>query len=140
MKRISEIIADIQHKYPNDDFFSDFENSCRVELTKRKYYHAYNKSLMLLDNDSWQILKDKAIQHYRVHREGQKKQGTALYQNPAQNNTTLAHILHSSYSAGFEGLSRPLREIGLKDFIISLSISLSRANTFAFFFGAHPCL
>lgn len=74
MTRINEIICDILHKYPNDDFFSDFENSCRIEPTKGKYYHAYNESLMLLDNESWQILKDKAIKHYLEHREGQKKQ------------------------------------------------------------------
>ena len=30
---------------------------------------------MTLDDESWQILKDKALKHYRDHREGQKKQG-----------------------------------------------------------------
>lgn len=74
MPRINEIISDILHKYRNDDFFSDFENSCRIEPTKEKYYHAYNESLMLLDNESWQILKGKAIKDYLGYREGQKKQ------------------------------------------------------------------
>ncbi len=75
MKRIREIIADIRNGYPNDDFFSDFEYSCRIEPTKRKYYRAYNKALMVLDEESWQILKDKALRNYLDHREGQKKQG-----------------------------------------------------------------
>jgi hypothetical protein len=75
MTRISEIIANIRHEHPNDDFFSDFENSCRIEPTKRKYYHAYNKSLMAIDEESWLILKGKALQHYLNHRSGQRKQG-----------------------------------------------------------------
>lgn len=74
MQRIKEIISDILHKYPNDGFFTDFENSCRNEPSKGKYYSVYNESLMLLDNESWQILKGKAIKDYLGYREGQKKQ------------------------------------------------------------------
>lgn len=75
MKRIIEIIADIKNRYPNDDFFGNFTASCRISPDKRKQYQAYNKALMTLDDESWQILKDKALKHYRDHREGQKKQG-----------------------------------------------------------------
>lgn len=75
MKRINEIIADLKNRYPNDDFFSNFTESCRISADKRRQYQIYNKALMTLDDESWQILKDKALKHYRDHREGQKKQG-----------------------------------------------------------------
>ncbi len=77
MRRINEIITDIRNKYHNDDFFSNFENDLRIDpnRTKRRHYHAYNKSLMVLDEESWQILKQKALQHYLDHRKGQRKQG-----------------------------------------------------------------
>ncbi|MFC1558524.1 hypothetical protein ACFL40_04125 [candidate division KSB1 bacterium] len=41
----------------------------------REKYEAYNKAFMVLDNESWQILKEKALRHYLDHREGQTKQG-----------------------------------------------------------------
>jgi hypothetical protein len=75
MKRIHEIIGDLRHRYPRDDFFSSFEESCRISPEKRYYYCLYNKALMVLDDESWAILKDKALQHYLDHRKGQKKQG-----------------------------------------------------------------
>jgi len=75
MKRIREIIADLRHRYPGDDFFSGFEESCRLSPGKRYYYCLYNKALMVLDDDSWRILKDKAVRHYLDHRKGQRKQG-----------------------------------------------------------------
>ncbi|MEN8264977.1 MAG: hypothetical protein ABFR82_16125 [Nitrospirota bacterium] len=75
MRRIREIIIDIRHRYPNDDFFCDFEYSCRIEPTKKKNYLAYNKALMVLDEESWEILKNKASKHFLDHREGQRKQG-----------------------------------------------------------------
>ena len=75
MKRINEIITDIRNQYPNDDFFSDFEYSCQVSQEKRKYYKAYNRALTSLDDEAWQILKVKSLQHYLDHRKGQKKQG-----------------------------------------------------------------
>jgi len=75
MKRIREIIANIRHRYPNDDFFLNFEHSCRISQGKRNCYRAYNSALMVLDDDSWLILKSKALRHYFDHRNGQKKQG-----------------------------------------------------------------
>jgi hypothetical protein len=72
MKRISELVADIRKKYPNDDFFSDFERSCAIA---RKHLRSYDEALMVLDNESWQILKDKALRHYLDERRGQRKQG-----------------------------------------------------------------
>lgn len=75
MRRILEIIANVRDKYPNDDFFSNFEYSCRISPLKRQYYRAYNNALNILDIESWQVLKEKALQQYLNHRKGQKKQG-----------------------------------------------------------------
>lgn len=75
MRRIRELITDVRRQYPKDDFFSKFEHSCRISTAKRSSYRAYNKALMVLDDESWQILKEKALKHYLDHREGQKKQG-----------------------------------------------------------------
>ncbi|MCD6115405.1 hypothetical protein J7K93_00175 [bacterium] len=59
MKRIREIIADIRNRYPNDDFFSDFEETYRISESKRKAYQAYGRVLNKLDDQSWQVLKKK---------------------------------------------------------------------------------
>lgn len=75
VKRLRELIAEIRTRYPSDDFFADFEESCRVETEKRRHYRCYNDVLMLLDHDSWNILKQKAIEHFMEEREGQRKQG-----------------------------------------------------------------
>jgi hypothetical protein len=76
MKRILELIVDVRRRDPNDRFFSNFEHSCQISEQKTKYYSAYNNALMVLDDESWQILKEKALQHYFDHpRKGQKKQG-----------------------------------------------------------------
>jgi hypothetical protein len=75
MKRILEIIADARKQYPNDDFFSGFEQKCQMYPTIGKSYRVYNKALMTLDDESWQILKSKALRHYLDHRVGQKKLG-----------------------------------------------------------------
>lgn len=75
MKRIHEIIRDLRFRYLHDDFFSSFEDSCRISPEKRYYYCLYNKALMALDDVSWEILKDKASRHYLDYRKGQRKQG-----------------------------------------------------------------
>lgn len=75
MKRFRELVADIRKRYPADDFFADFEKSCRLEPFKKKHYRSYNDALILLDNESWNILKEKAIGHFGNEREGQRKQG-----------------------------------------------------------------
>jgi hypothetical protein len=46
-----------------------------TEPTKRRVYLAYNRAVMTVDDGSWQILKKKALSHYRDHRRGQEKQG-----------------------------------------------------------------
>ena len=75
MKRIIELISEIRSRYPKDDFFANFESSCKISQAKKAYYRSYNRALMTLDVESWNILKTKALQHYMDHREGQRKQG-----------------------------------------------------------------
>jgi hypothetical protein len=75
MKRFRELVADTRKRYPADDFFADFEKSCQLEPYKKRHYRSYNDALLLLDNESWNILKEKAIEHFVNEREGQRKQG-----------------------------------------------------------------
>jgi hypothetical protein len=75
MKRIHEIITDVKNRFPDDNFFSDFEKRLRNNEDIRKSYQAYGRALNELDDNSWQVLKDKALRHYKNHRDGQKKQG-----------------------------------------------------------------
>lgn len=75
MKRIIELISEIRNRYPEDDFFADFESSCKISQTKKAHYRLYNRALMTLDVASWNILKTKSLQHYMDHRKGQRKQG-----------------------------------------------------------------
>jgi hypothetical protein len=70
-----ELIAEVRGRYPKDDFFSNFEESCRIWPNKRKYYQRYERLLKILDKESWNILKEKALKHFLHHREGQRKQG-----------------------------------------------------------------
>jgi hypothetical protein len=75
MRRIYEILGELRNRYPNDDFFCNFEESCLISPEKKFYNNLYNKALMVLDDSSWHILKNKALEHYRNHRNGQMKQG-----------------------------------------------------------------
>jgi hypothetical protein len=75
MKRIRELIATVTKKYPNDQFFADFEESCRINTAKRSWYRTYDIALQTLDKESWQILEEKAVKHFNDHRPGQLKQG-----------------------------------------------------------------
>ena len=73
MKRFRELIAAIRTAYPADGFFAEFEKNIRV-AARRKAYRYYNDALMLLDDESWKILKAKAVEQYGNEREGQTKQ------------------------------------------------------------------
>lgn len=75
MKKIRELIAAVVQKYPEDQFFADFEESCRINTAKRAEYRTYDSALQVLDKESWQILKEKAVAHFKDHRDGQLKQG-----------------------------------------------------------------
>jgi hypothetical protein len=74
MRRIRELIADIKDRYRNDDFFTNFDETFQNWPPKRIYYETYGRVLRILDNDSWHILKEKALSHFLDHREGQRKQ------------------------------------------------------------------
>jgi hypothetical protein len=74
MQRFRELIVGIRERYPSDAFFADFEDSCRLAI-KRKHYRCYNDAMMLLDDESWRILREKAIEHFGTERKGQQKQG-----------------------------------------------------------------
>lgn len=75
MKRIKELISAVKTKYPDDQFFADFESSCKISKAKKAHYLAYERALSALDTESWSILRTKALQHYMDHRAGQLKQG-----------------------------------------------------------------
>jgi hypothetical protein len=94
MKRFRELVADVRVRYPADDFFADFENSCQAEPLKRKHYRSYNEALMLLDDESWNILKEKAIVHFGNEREGQRKQGFFNQLNEA---FAYRYLLHKGF-------------------------------------------
>jgi archaellum biogenesis protein FlaJ (TadC family) len=61
LKRILEIVHEVKRI---DNFFSNFAKSCQSEPSKKKYYQMLNKALMTLDDKSWGILKNKAIEQY----------------------------------------------------------------------------
>src|ERR1700722_9370641 len=73
MKRFRELITAIRTAYPAAKFFAEFEKNIQVSA-RRKIYRYYNDALMLLDGESWAILKAKAIQQYMNHRQGQTKE------------------------------------------------------------------
>jgi hypothetical protein len=75
MKRIPEIVAMTKSLYPNDDFFANFEEKCRAMPEVLKDFRAYDRALSTLDDESWAILKNKALQHYLDHRNGRRKTG-----------------------------------------------------------------
>jgi hypothetical protein len=94
MKRFRELVADVRDRFPADDFFADFENSCWVEPAKRKHYRSYNEALMLLDDESWNILKEKAIEHFKDERDGQRKQ--SLF-NQLNESFAYRYLLHEGF-------------------------------------------
>jgi hypothetical protein len=75
MRRIRELIETVSSKYPGDQFFDDFAETCRTNPSKRAAYRRYEDALRVLDKRSWEVLKDKAVMHFQDHRSGQLKQG-----------------------------------------------------------------
>lgn len=74
MKRIYELVHEVSNRF-DDDFFKNFEALIKINPGKQKAYSVYNRALMILDNESWKILKSKALNHYKDEREGQRKNG-----------------------------------------------------------------
>jgi len=75
MQRVFELIDATRLRYPKDRFFEGFNESCRLNPVKRRYYRTYDDALRTLNSASWEVLKQKALNHYLDHREGQQKQG-----------------------------------------------------------------
>jgi hypothetical protein len=95
MTRIRELIQLVRQRHPNDKFFHAFEDSCRVNPSKRKVYRTYNDALRVLDDTSWQLLKAKAVLHFRDHRRGQLKQGFFNQLNEA---FAYRHLVRQGYT------------------------------------------
>lgn len=75
MQRMRTLIKSVKEKYPNDKFFDSVAKSLQILPQARALYRAYDKALACLDVESWEILSDKAVAHFRDHRKGQLKQG-----------------------------------------------------------------
>lgn len=74
MKRFRKLVTEVRKRFAEDSFFANFEKLLE-DPEKRKHYRAYNDALHFLDEDSWTVLKAKAIREFRNEREGQLKQG-----------------------------------------------------------------
>lgn len=75
MKRVRELIGEVQKRFPDENFFENFDSTCQLCTGKRAHYQSYESAFRALDNNSWETLKKKAINHFLDHREGQRKQG-----------------------------------------------------------------
>ncbi|WP_428717141.1 hypothetical protein [Undibacterium curvum] len=65
----------IKAKYPNDAYICKLDEALHVSTQARAIFRAYDKALDCLDQSSWEILSQKAIDHFFDHRSGQLKQG-----------------------------------------------------------------
>lgn len=75
MRRMRELINAAIAAYPADEFFVDLGLTLRQSSQARAFYRAYDRAFSYLDADSWAELSQKALRHFRDHREGQLKQG-----------------------------------------------------------------
>ena len=75
MRRIRELVSEVQVAYPSDSFFATLDENFHSSPQARARYLAYDRAFSGLDLTSWHELKRKAIGHFRNHRPGQLKQG-----------------------------------------------------------------
>jgi hypothetical protein len=76
MERVRELVREVLAAHPDDSFFSRFEDDINGGLIRGKeQFAAYDRAFMAMDDVSWNVLKCKAIAHFKDHREGQLKQG-----------------------------------------------------------------
>jgi isocitrate dehydrogenase kinase/phosphatase len=80
MKRFDELVAGIRQRFPDDLFFDNYED---LVIDKQEHYRCYNDAFIILDDESWNILKLKAIQHFPDEREGQLKESFFNHLNEA---------------------------------------------------------
>jgi hypothetical protein len=77
-----------------DDFFARFEANCRDPFI-RKHYRVYDNAFAFLDDESWTILKGKAIKNFPDSRNGQRKQGFFSHLNEA---FAYRHLLNRGFA------------------------------------------
>ncbi len=70
----------------------------------RRHYQVYERALRTLDQESWAVLKDKAVAHFTDHRAGQRKQG---FFNQLNDAFAYEHLVRRDYKQ-----VRILREVG----------------------------
>lgn len=104
MRRVRELVDAATRAHPNDHFFDRFIESCAETPAKAKAYRTYEDAFRLLDSESWNILKTKAVRHFRDHRLGQLKQG---FFNQLNESFAYRHLVRQ----GFTGV-RMLPELG----------------------------
>ena len=96
MRRVRELVAAVRQVYPDDLFFDRFWESCQENPAKRKAYRTYDDAFHWLDAESWEVLKTKAIRHFRDHRAGQRKQG---FFNQLNESFAYRHLVRQGYKA-----------------------------------------
>jgi hypothetical protein len=75
MRRIRELVSEVQVAYPSDSFFATLDENFHSSPQARARYLAYDRAFSGLDLASWRELKRKAKGHFLNHRPGQLKQG-----------------------------------------------------------------
>jgi hypothetical protein len=77
MRRFGELLRLASERHPNDAYLATFLDDSNDWHGKgrRRFGWAYERALATLDIDSWGVLRDKALEHFTDHREGQTKQG-----------------------------------------------------------------
>ena len=75
MRRVRELITEVQAAHPTDHFFDRIEQTWAASRQARAQYAAYDRALSTMDDQSWSELKRKALTHFLNHRKGQLKQG-----------------------------------------------------------------
>lgn len=75
MRRMRELIEQVQAAHPRDRFFEKIEITWAASPQARAQYEAYDRAFRTMDEQSWSELKCKALKHFLDHRKGQLKQG-----------------------------------------------------------------
>ena len=75
MRRMLDLVGMAKKAHPHDQFFANLDETLCSSSQARAQYNAYDRALSYLDQDSWEILSEKAVVHFPDHRKGQLKQG-----------------------------------------------------------------
>lgn len=73
MRRVKQLVDCVRAAHPRDTFFSDFELSVESWPLKRRFYEAYERAFAVLDDRSWENLREKAVGHFHETRPRQLK-------------------------------------------------------------------